>query len=243
MDLSLLHLAQHRPGARDAASPSSMPVKPDLDSSSSIASTSSIGGPTHSYSRHPAFPRGDDANFAYRKLNGERSPSNGDEPLRKKQKRNKPTLSCHECVERKTKVSMFLIVRITAIFSLGAVSSSSGFLLSEDRPLCVVFGTVHIMPFLHEFFLVSSCIALQWSLGISRTCSTCTVARHLAVTLHPGWSHVPPQRIPTSCCFQQIPNSGSESSLYNLGPGDFFHITVPQLALISESKKKKAFNN
>lgn len=27
------------------------------------------------------------------------------EPARKKQKRNKPTLSCHECVERKTKVS------------------------------------------------------------------------------------------------------------------------------------------
>ncbi|KAI0132184.1 hypothetical protein BJ170DRAFT_592157 [Xylariales sp. AK1849] len=25
------------------------------------------------------------------------------EPARKKQKRNKPTLSCHECVERKTK--------------------------------------------------------------------------------------------------------------------------------------------
>ena len=27
------------------------------------------------------------------------------EPPRKKQKRNKPTLSCEECVERKTKVS------------------------------------------------------------------------------------------------------------------------------------------
>lgn len=26
-------------------------------------------------------------------------------PSKKKQKRNKPTLSCHECVERKTKVS------------------------------------------------------------------------------------------------------------------------------------------
>lgn len=26
-------------------------------------------------------------------------------PQKKKQKRNKPTLSCHECVERKTKVS------------------------------------------------------------------------------------------------------------------------------------------
>jgi hypothetical protein len=28
----------------------------------------------------------------------------GDAPPKKKQKRNKPTLSCHECVERKTKV-------------------------------------------------------------------------------------------------------------------------------------------
>lgn len=27
-------------------------------------------------------------------------------PARKKQKRNKPTLSCEECVERKTKVSL-----------------------------------------------------------------------------------------------------------------------------------------
>lgn len=29
----------------------------------------------------------------------------GSEPAKKKQKRNKPTLSCEECVERKTKVS------------------------------------------------------------------------------------------------------------------------------------------
>ncbi len=29
----------------------------------------------------------------------------GDGPPKKKQKRNKPTLSCHECVERKTKVN------------------------------------------------------------------------------------------------------------------------------------------
>ena len=28
-----------------------------------------------------------------------------EQPARKKQKRNKPTLSCEECVERKTKVS------------------------------------------------------------------------------------------------------------------------------------------
>jgi predicted nucleic acid binding AN1-type Zn finger protein len=31
-----------------------------------------------------------------------------DIPLKKKQKRNKPTLSCEECVERKTKVSACL---------------------------------------------------------------------------------------------------------------------------------------
>jgi hypothetical protein len=31
--------------------------------------------------------------------------THGDAPPRKKQKRNKPTLSCEECVERKTKVS------------------------------------------------------------------------------------------------------------------------------------------
>jgi hypothetical protein len=33
---------------------------------------------------------------------------NGDGRPRKKQKRNKPTLSCHECVERKTKVCDFV---------------------------------------------------------------------------------------------------------------------------------------
>lgn len=33
----------------------------------------------------------------------------GDEPPKKKQKRNKPTLSCHECVDRKTKVRRFFV--------------------------------------------------------------------------------------------------------------------------------------
>tara|TARA_R110002003_G_scaffold626_4_gene20890 strand:+ start:10626 stop:11018 length:393 start_codon:yes stop_codon:yes gene_type:complete len=32
-------------------------------------------------------------------------------PPKKKQKRNKPTLSCEECVERKTKVSVFVTSR------------------------------------------------------------------------------------------------------------------------------------
>lgn len=35
------------------------------------------------------------------------------EPQRKKQKRNKPTLSCFECVERKTKVSLFSLVHLS----------------------------------------------------------------------------------------------------------------------------------
>jgi hypothetical protein len=39
------------------------------------------------------------------------------EPPKKKQKRNKPTLSCFECVERKTKVSrsFFIISELCAI--------------------------------------------------------------------------------------------------------------------------------
>ncbi len=38
--------------------------------------------------------------------------SDDDEPGRKKQKRNKPTLSCFECVERKTKVTFFVCVNM-----------------------------------------------------------------------------------------------------------------------------------
>lgn len=41
----------------------------------------------------------------------------GDEPPKKKQKRNKPTLSCHECVERKTKVRYFYLTHCHAIVS------------------------------------------------------------------------------------------------------------------------------
>ena len=40
----------------------------------------------------------------------------GFEPPRKKQKRNKPTLSCEECVERKTKVSGHLCYQVEAFF-------------------------------------------------------------------------------------------------------------------------------
>ncbi|KAG5925615.1 hypothetical protein E4U42_004115 [Claviceps africana] len=103
MDQSLLHHAHHRPGVQDTGSPSSLPMKSDVDSPSSLASPTSIVGPTHSYPRHPAPPRDGGTNLDYRELSGEGAQYHGEEPLKKKQKRNKPTLSCHECVERKTK--------------------------------------------------------------------------------------------------------------------------------------------
>lgn len=37
------------------------------------------------------------------------TPEDSTAPSKKKQKRNKPTLSCHECVERKTKVRSTLL--------------------------------------------------------------------------------------------------------------------------------------
>ncbi|KAG6033065.1 hypothetical protein E4U19_006939 [Claviceps sp. Clav32 group G5] len=103
MDLSLLHHAHHRPGARDVGSPSSLPMKSDVESTSSLASPTSIVGPTHSYPRHAPPPRDHVANLDYQDLTGERSQYTVEEPFKKKQKRNKPTLSCQECVERKTK--------------------------------------------------------------------------------------------------------------------------------------------
>ncbi|ESU11247.1 hypothetical protein FGSG_05309 [Fusarium graminearum PH-1] len=50
-------------------------------------------------SRHPAGDYHPDAEDHDASV----TPVDGEEPPKKKQKRNKPTLSCHECVERKTK--------------------------------------------------------------------------------------------------------------------------------------------
>lgn len=117
MDISRLQhgLYQHHPPiGRDVGAAPSLALKPHLDSPTSLASPSSMStghghGHTHTYPRHPA-PHGhnhDAESVDYRELSDERSPVNGDEPSRKKQKRNKPTLSCHECVERKTKVRLY----------------------------------------------------------------------------------------------------------------------------------------
>ncbi|OAQ71266.1 Zn(II)2Cys6 transcription factor [Pochonia chlamydosporia 170] len=121
MDISRLQHGLHRSPiahGRDPAAPSSLTLKPHLDSPTSVSSPGSLThGHTQTYPRHPA-PHGhahghshnhshshshDGDSVDYRELSDERSPINGEEPAKKKQKRNKPTLSCHECVERKTK--------------------------------------------------------------------------------------------------------------------------------------------
>lgn len=127
MDISRLQHGLHRSPiahGRDPAAPSSLTLKPHLDSPTSVSSPGSLThGHTQTYPRHPA-PHGhahgnshnhshshshDGDSVDYRELSDERSPINGEEPPKKKQKRNKPTLSCHECVERKTKVRLLEI--------------------------------------------------------------------------------------------------------------------------------------
>ena len=65
----------------------------------SSASTATFPSPNASSSRGHRLERRE-----YADLDADAA-MNGDEPSSKRQKRNKPTLSCHECVERKTKVS------------------------------------------------------------------------------------------------------------------------------------------
>ncbi|QUC16660.1 uncharacterized protein UV8b_00901 [Ustilaginoidea virens] len=106
MDSSLSHHAHHRHTGMREASTTLPPLglKSHLDSPTGIPSSSLVQGQIHAYPRHPGPPKNVTASTAYQEQpSGERSPGNSDEPLKKKQKRNKPTLSCHECVERKTK--------------------------------------------------------------------------------------------------------------------------------------------
>jgi hypothetical protein len=61
------------------------------------------------------------------------TPLDGDEPPKKKQKRNKPTLSCHECVERKTKVRYFCLAYCHILLFLSHVMSFRAVLLMLPR--------------------------------------------------------------------------------------------------------------
>jgi hypothetical protein len=66
--------------------------------------------------------------------------SPGSEPAKKKQKRNKPTLSCEECVERKTKVSNISIVRFMAhetCTALHGYTEHMGFLELASLWICI----------------------------------------------------------------------------------------------------------
>ncbi len=68
--------------------------------------TSDRIGPTSPVVYTAISPAGTDSTFAASPIKLENGTFS--EPPRKKQKRNKPTLSCEECVERKTKVSSIL---------------------------------------------------------------------------------------------------------------------------------------
>ena len=54
------------------------------------------------------MPEADDIDSASNDEDGVATTTAGLHPPKKKQKRNKPTLSCSECVDRKTKVSLTL---------------------------------------------------------------------------------------------------------------------------------------
>ncbi|KAM4064668.1 fungal specific transcription factor [Hirsutella rhossiliensis] len=58
--------------------------------------------PSPAVTASPADSHRDGAKYDFQDL-GHDAAAADDEPARKRQKRNKPTLSCHECVERKTK--------------------------------------------------------------------------------------------------------------------------------------------
>lgn len=97
------HTLVHAPARSSALTPNSA----STTTTGNFPSPQSATGHTRHVSQnsgrvHLAEDEDDDENMA--------SPVNGDGPLRKKQKRNKPTLSCHECVERKTKVSSISII-------------------------------------------------------------------------------------------------------------------------------------
>lgn len=61
-------------------------------------------------------PTNTDASVAGTPIKSEEG--NSGEPPKKKQKRNKPTLSCEECVERKTKVSVILLIYLESLRTL-----------------------------------------------------------------------------------------------------------------------------
>lgn len=58
-------------------------------------------------------------------IEGEATQQQRQQPAKKKQKRNKPTLSCTECVERKTKVRVLITTHCTTSY------------LTKHQPTCI----------------------------------------------------------------------------------------------------------
>lgn len=82
------------------------------------------------------------------------------EPLKKKQKRNKPTLSCHECVERKTKVStsslfFFSIISLPSSFNLASSSSLPHFFCLFIFAYVVLLYSGVLISLIPVFFFLS----------------------------------------------------------------------------------------
>lgn len=108
MDLSLFQQGgngQHGRSVAVGRGNASSALTPSSVSNTSIASPGSVSGSL----RLPGIGPGGLGGLDYRGIVSHDADSmlpetHASGPSRKKQKRNKPTLSCHECVERKTKV-------------------------------------------------------------------------------------------------------------------------------------------
>lgn len=107
MDLALFQQGQQ---GRSIAVGRGHALTPSSVSNASIASPVSVSGNHHLPGLGGGGGTGALGGLDYRGIvshdaDATMSESHESGPSKKKQKRNKPTLSCHECVERKTKVS------------------------------------------------------------------------------------------------------------------------------------------
>jgi len=70
-------------------------------------------------------------------------------PTKKKQKRNKPTLSCEECVERKTKVRPLFLFPIAAVRLVERAAGCTGSLADVLGRFSVTAVDLNVLPVLN----------------------------------------------------------------------------------------------
>jgi hypothetical protein len=109
MDLSLFQQGGNGPVGRSVAVGRGNALTPSSVSNASIASPVSVAGSLRLPGIGGGGGTGAIGGLDYRGIVSHDADamlpeSHESGPSKKKQKRNKPTLSCHECVERKTKV-------------------------------------------------------------------------------------------------------------------------------------------